>query len=350
MENDNFDRIKYIKSFVLVLAGFFVITMTVMMFYAANKVVIVSAEEAEALVKEEFATETVNKNSSWKLEIRSSNQNGNFIINCPDSASLVNISERPDLKTVSFIFEDITADYFKNNPPSGDFSDISDIYVITTDLGTILEFSLKEMKVPDIVAAGKTLKVSFKDYVSDNVAIIDPFYGGVYTGAKVGQIDEKSINLKIAKRVRELSGDKDYTVYLTRTADITLSTEDRIGLIEKLSGDYYVGISLNANMEDEREFGMSAVYNGNFYRNGFENVDFAETLLKETATEAKDRALSLEKAGDDNVILMTLEIPGACIKAGTITNADEASLLTDDEYIDKIAKGIIKALDETVAQ
>ena len=52
MENENFDRIKYIKSFVLVLAGFFVITMTVMMFYAANKVVIVSAEEAEALVKE----------------------------------------------------------------------------------------------------------------------------------------------------------------------------------------------------------------------------------------------------------------------------------------------------------
>lgn len=326
------------------------------MYYAVNKVIIVSAEEAEAQAEaqaeeqdlENKMTETVNEYSAWKMGLKSSDKSGVITILCDADYSEFDISNRPDLLLLTLTFPNATAEYFKNNPPAGDFENVSELYIKYTEKGAVIEMSLKDMLYPDITYSQGTISISWREYAEDNVIIVDPGYGGIHTGAMAGNISEKDINLKIARKVETLSKGKPYNVYLTRSGDDTLSTEERLELINLLYGDYYVGISLNADVEDVKAFGMSALYNGEYYRSGFENVDFADLVLRESAGATLNRANGLIRATENDVILMALEIPGTCLKAGTITNATEAELLSEDEYIEKIAKGIINALDSVV--
>ena len=56
----------------------------------------------------------------------------------------------------------------------------------------------------------------------------------------------------------------------------------------------------------------------------------------------------LYEADDDEIILKALNIPATILYAGHLTNEDEAKLLSSEEYLQRIAKGIVAALDETI--
>ena len=99
------------------------------------------------------------------------------------------------------------------------------------------------------------------------------------------------------------------------------------------------------SLADTKDFGMSAIYNSHYYRNGFENVDFADAVLKNCAVSSVNRAKGLFEADPDDVMLMALKMPAVRLKAGTITNNTEVQLLLKDDYLDRIATGIIDAID-----
>ncbi len=73
-------------------------------------------------------------------------------------------------------------------------------------------------------------------------------------------------------------------------------------------------------------------------------------VLRNAATEAKNKALGINEAGDSEVILKTLDIPGMVLNPGFLSNEDEAMLLCDEAYIGKLAKGIVNALDEVIIE
>ena len=93
---------------------------------------------------------------------------------------------------------------------------------------------------------------------------------------------------------------------------------------------------------------MSAVYNSHYYRNGYENVDFADVVLRSCAESSVNKAKGLMEADSDDVILMALKIPAVRLNAGTITNLTEAQLLLKDEYLDRIATGITDAVEVAI--
>ncbi|MCQ2519943.1 MAG: N-acetylmuramoyl-L-alanine amidase [Lachnospiraceae bacterium] len=357
-END-FSYKRFLRHFIVSLSVFCAISFGVMIYYAATKVVVVSAAEAEAQADAQIelenstlineVTETVDDDYEVNLEVVPSevDETGTILITCPPGivGKDVQYSIRPDKGTVSFLFENVKPEFFVNAAPSGDFSEIKTITVNGNENFLELSFEQKDKLRPQIGYSALGITLSFAPYEKENVVIIDPYYGGIYSGTSVGNVTEKDINLKLAKRIEELSKDKNYTVYLTRTADITLKTEERLDIIECFNGSYYIGITLDSNPEDLKEFGMSAVYNKLFFRGDFENVEFADTVLKSAATAASNRALGLIEATETDVILMTLEQPAAVLKAGMISNSKEAGLLENDRYVDKIAQGVIDALD-----
>ena len=354
MKETIFDRRKFTIIYIAALSVLAVLSMTLMLIFASQKVVIVSAKDAEELAKEKATnelTESVKSGKTLLLEVRSTHDNGIINISLPSHFKQddVGISIRPDLKKTSLIFSGDVSEHFINNPPSGDFTGVGSVTIESSENMTVMSFITDDILYPDFNFTGHTLTASFLPIEREKpVVVIDARYGGEQPGTMAGQIAEKDINLRLANRIRLAGADRDYRIYLLRTSDETLSTEERLRIVNILDADYYVQLSLGSDVSDTKIFGMSAVYNSSYYRNELENVDFADALLKNAALFASDRAIGLESADEEDVILMALKIASARLNAGTITNPKEAELLLKDEYLDKIAQGILNALDGVV--
>ena len=325
-------------------------SMALMLNYASKKVVFVTAEEAQAqeeAKQNKGSAKTVNKERSYILEVRSGGTKGEINVSLPSLiADKAEVSSRPDLKKISVILDDDKTDYFLNNAPTGDFENVKEVIVSYDGEKTRLELETEKPFDPVVSTRGNILNISLNDFTNDKpVIVIDPCYGGSQPGTVAGSTAEKDITLRLAKKVAEKCKDKDYRVLLTRTCDETILTEERLEIVDIMGADYYIALSLDSDVDDTKDFGMSAVYNSHYYRNGYENVDFADTVLKNCAVSSVNKAKGLTEADAEDVILMALKIPAVRLNAGTITNLTEAQLLLKDEYLDRIATGIIDAAD-----
>ena len=336
----------YAVLLIIIAAG----SMALMLDYASKKVVFVTAEEAQAqeeAKQNKGSTKTVNADRSYILEVRSSGTGNAISVSLPSlSAGSAEVSSRPDLKKITVVLNDDRTDYYLNNAPTGDFGNIKEVTVSYDGEKTRLEFETLKPYDPVVTTRGNVLNIALNDFKSDKpVVVIDPCYGGSQPGAVAGSTAEKDITLRLAKLVAEKSKDKEYRVLLTRTSDETILTEERLDIVDIMGADYYIALALDSNVDDTKDFGMSAIYNSHYYRNGFENVDFADAVLKNCAVSSVNRAKGLFEADPDDVILMALKMPAVRLKAGTITNNTEVQLLLKDDYLDRIATGIIDAID-----
>lgn len=326
------------------------VSMGFMLRYAYTKVIIVSAEEAESQMESEAVREEKPRAVGYKIDFKSTDDSGCFVIPFTEGeGETVGFYSEINKKQATLVFKKANSDYFRRNAPSGDFTGVTGI---TEEIGEDeirVRIDTEENVYVRVKVQGKKVYVTLEPIDKDEVLVVlDPLYGGAHSGTIAGDVVEKEVNLRIALKVRELAKDKPYRVELTRDGDETVMTDERLEIIDMLGADYYIGIGMNTDMEDTTVFGMKAFYNDALYRNGFENVDFAECVLRNAALTASDKALALSAAGEENVILKVIDIPGTLLLAGTITNVEEASILTNEAYLERIAVGIIKALDGVV--
>lgn len=77
--------------------------------------------------------------------------------------------------------------------------------------------------------------------------VIDPGHGGIQSGTQRGNLEEKTLNLKIAQYLKEeLENYKGVTVSLTRSGDYDVSLSDRIQCSVDKDADLMVSIHNNA--------------------------------------------------------------------------------------------------------
>lgn len=79
-----------------------------------------------------------------------------------------------------------------------------------------------------------------------NVVIIDPGHGGKMPGAYRGKIFEKDLNLKVAKKLRNILKAKNIPVVMTRTKDVHISLEKRAEIANRYKNPIFVSIHFNA--------------------------------------------------------------------------------------------------------
>ena len=87
--------------------------------------------------------------------------------------------------------------------------------------------------------------------------LIDPGHGGEEDGAVAttqGEnptriIKEKDIALSISKRIFELLQAKNYSVFLTRSIDRTVTLPERAAIAEKTRADLFISVHINSSPE-----------------------------------------------------------------------------------------------------
>ena len=192
--------------------------------------------------------------------------------------------------------------------------------------------------------------------------IIDAGHGGEDGGAvsKDG-LFEKDVNLSIAIKLDKLLRECGVQTVLTRSEDILLYDKNsdyqghkkeqdlaaRRAIAEEYENAVFVSIHMNSFTQSKYS-GLQVYYSQS-------NVDSArlaniiQTLTHDTLQPNNTRKT---KAADSGIYLLYhLRCPAVLVECGFLSNTEEASLLANDEYRDKLAlmlcSSITRYLNET---
>lgn len=166
------------------------------------------------------------------------------------------------------------------------------------------------------------------------------------------------ITLQVADRVREKLAEKldaqgvktskpDVKVYLARREEGYFDREECFELAEEVAADLYVKLSLADTPGVPDKYGITGIYNSQYYIDGFGNPQLTDLLTKEVTIASGNKANGLVSAPEDSVLSL-MKIPACEISMGYLSNPKENYLLNQAAYRDKLADGIVKALTEAI--
>lgn len=238
--------------------------------------------------------------------------------------------------------------FYEEHPVSGEISSILEgRYEVQPD-GVLLKFSMNSLQEYRSTMNDDILEVTgYKPKeVYSFVVVIDPVGGGRDNGLNSYVYREKELALQIAKLVQKNSALSDVKLYLTRTEDVEVSPEERVALIRDVDADFYIRIGAAENSEEESLYGIQCYYNEEYFLPGFGNVELADIVTRAVTIAASNRALGLVPAEEDS-ILKEINIPAVQLSVGYLSNDKERNLLQQEGYLEKVAEGILNAIEES---
>lgn len=199
----------------------------------------------------------------------------------------------------------------------------------------------------------KAILASAKDFVTPTKTIIlprctgkhtvvlDPGHGGSDYGAIRAGINEKDINLDVAKRVEALLASKGVSVAMTRESDQTVSLEARTIFTENNAPELFVSIHVNSSVRPE----ITGVETHYYHPN---SINLAQTVHSDLVSCVKsvDRGLFKSRF----YVINHTSVPAILVEIGFISNSGERAELVSEQRKQQtavaIADGILKYLNK----
>ena len=169
---------------------------------------------------------------------------------------------------------------------------------------------------------------------------IDAGHGGYDPGAIVSGISEKTVNLQIALKIREI-GAKHPTLdlHFTRTSDDYISLIRRLEVAEGNGSDAYISIQANS-FHDPSVSGVETLLDGQRRRSS-SSWAMAESVQQAIVdrTGARDRGIRRQR-----LYTRYTSMPSALVEVGFLSSPSERSRLIRTDYQEAIARGVIQGL------
>lgn len=188
---------------------------------------------------------------------------------------------------------------------------------------------------------------------TNTIIVIDPGHGGNDPG-KVGvnQELEKDINLAISQKLAIYLKSKGYSVVLTRNSDKMLADADannkktsdmknRIAIMTNANADLVISIHQNSYPDASVKGAQCFYYSES--EDGKQLANTIQTYLTKLVDSENHRQA---KQNDSYYILKNSPCPAVIVECGFLSNHQEATLLTDTSYQEKIAFAIFLAILE----
>lgn len=185
------------------------------------------------------------------------------------------------------------------------------------------------------------------------VIVIDPGHGGFDAGASANDVTEKDINLAVALRLKACVEQGGGTAVLTRETDVSTAPEDTQGqsakkadltarknLAQSAGADMFVSVHMNKFPQSQYK-GAQVFYAAT----PTESQRLGETIqasLKEVLSDGNER---MAKKTDGSIfILKDTTVPSVIVECGFLSNPEEAVLLQQEDYQEKLAQAIYQGL------
>jgi len=184
--------------------------------------------------------------------------------------------------------------------------------------------------------------------VMGRIILIDAGHGGWDPGKQVQNVvDEKQINLSIAEFLQIYLEQGGATVFMTRATDTALAkrkTPDldaRGQMVKEFSTEIFVSIHQNAYPN------ASAKGAQVFYYDGSERSKaLAEAIQSNMCDFLAGSVCREAKANKEYYVLRKTAAPAVIVECGFMTNSEEAAMLANTEYQQKVAWAIYMGIIE----
>lgn len=187
--------------------------------------------------------------------------------------------------------------------------------------------------------------------VQEPVVVVDAGHGGSDPGkVGAGDVQEKKLNLEIAMRVRDKLEENGCTVVMTRETDEGLYSEDaqnkkvedlqkRCDLISRTKPDCALSIHQNSYPEPEIR-GAQTFY----YEHSADGKALAEAVQAELVAGLDPENHRQAKGNATYYLLKKTDAPLTIVECGFLSNEEEAELLAQEEYQERIAEAIARGV------
>jgi N-acetylmuramoyl-L-alanine amidase len=209
--------------------------------------------------------------------------------------------------------------------------------------------------------------------------VIDAGHGGTSTGTRTPQGTlEKDLTLDIALRLQRLLLQQSFQVVMTRDSDRDVSLKERGALANRIGADIFVSIHLNW-IENRRSGGLETYYMGptddpwltrlaasENRESGYSLADMRRLLDRIYAGVRQDKSRKLAETVQSSlfqslgklspeiqnrgvktapfIVLLTTDMPAILAEVSSLSNEEEARLLTKPLYRQYIAEALAKGI------
>ncbi len=171
------------------------------------------------------------------------------------------------------------------------------------------------------------------------LVVLDPGHGGAEAGSRgVGGIAEEDVNLQLTLRLRAELMRRGIAAILTRTADTTSNLYQRPYIGNELGADLF--LSIHCNIGSPREGGTETYY---YHESGKPLATAVQNALVK-ALGRPDRGV---RRGD-YAVTRDSAIPAALTEVVFMDCPEEARLVTQEAFQNRVAVAIAGAIEETL--
>lgn len=214
----------------------------------------------------------------------------------------------------------------------------------------LLVLSVMILLVFSVLWQGSTAVVSH--FEKSQIVMLDPGHGGYDPGATTKQgVYEKSINLQIAQKVKEMLGPSGIKVYLTREEDIDyvpggvkgkttkkqIDLNRRIEMAKEVNADIFVSLHVNATATGQ-ESGSET-----FYHYQSESGKRLAELIQQELIKIPGMNRRIAKPGDFYIINNS-SMPAVIVEVGYLSSVKEQKKLQQSWYQEQLARAIAKGI------
>ncbi|MFK7851675.1 MAG: N-acetylmuramoyl-L-alanine amidase [Akkermansiaceae bacterium] len=204
-------------------------------------------------------------------------------------------------------------------------------------IGQVLKVPQQEVRSSSSTRHKTTAKSPSTRSQGRTVIILDPGHGGRDPGAIYGGTREKDLNLRIAKRCRDLLSAHGFLVKMTRYDDRYLSLNQRTKLCNTYAKAIVVSIHFNAYGKSRSINGIETFYASSAGRKLAGQVH--RNVLR--SVNQRDRGLKFNSNYD---VLMNTRHPAALVELGFMSNPAELRKIRCSITDEKRAQGIVRGL------
>lgn len=203
--------------------------------------------------------------------------------------------------------------------------------------------------------SGKNVIISINkaEKTDSKIILLDAGHGGKDPGSHNGEYYEKDFNLSIMLKLKEILEDADYTVYTTRTKDVTLTVDDRVGIatVDHPEASLYVSVH-NNSVENKNYSGTLIMYcPRDTSEYGITNKQFASYVLEELVDELGtiNKGFIVVKETDTTKRVLTeVPMPSILCEVAFVSNDDEVRRLSTDKFQNAAALAIFNGIEKAL--
>lgn len=169
---------------------------------------------------------------------------------------------------------------------------------------------------------------------------VDAGHGGKDPGGIAHGVQEKDVVLPVALMLRDLLEDASATVIMTRAGDTYPELDQRVNVANKARCDLFVSIHANIAPNSDDVTGFEVFYRGG--DDGGAKLSSSIVTAMDAATDSPNRGSKVDPRGLR--VLEKTHMPAVLVELGFLSNAGEASRLSDKNYQKKMTDAVFAGI------